>query len=166
MWLGHDTSVRQHYKSEHWAPVASRHRRDMAEKLLKATLNPNKQQHGTCKQICKANMSQPMWKEYLPVSSVHSCQSLHSWHTHYMSHVMRKPTKWHVLPAKTQISLGIRPVWSGSSLSAWRKLGSLAAHWMHSEDSDQTGRIPRLIWVFTGRTGNFVGFVMRRLIWN
>ena len=28
-------------------------------------------------------------------------------------------------PAKTQISLGIRPVWSESSLSAWRKLVSL-----------------------------------------
>ena len=25
---------------------------------------------------------------------------------------MTKPTKWHVCPAKTQISLGIRPVWS------------------------------------------------------
>ena len=33
-----------------------------------------------------------------------------------------------------------------------------------SEDSDQTGRMPRLILVFAGRTGNFVGFVMRRLI--
>ena len=80
-------------------------------------------------------------------------------------------------PAKTQSSLGIRPFWSESSLSpwrklgslathwmhsedsdqtgrmlsAWRKLGSLATHWMHSEDSDQTGRMPRLIWVFTGR---------------
>ena len=29
---------------------------------------------------------------------------------------MTKLTKWHVLPAKTQISLGIRPVWSVSSL--------------------------------------------------
>ena len=48
--------------------------------------------------------------------------------------------------------LGIRPVWSESSLSAWRKLGSLATHWAHSEDSDQTGRMPRLIWVFAGRT--------------
>ena len=26
-------------------PVATRHRRDMTEKLLQATLNPNKQQH-------------------------------------------------------------------------------------------------------------------------
>ena len=38
-----------------------------------------------------------------------------------------------VHPAKTQISLGIRPVWSESSLSAWRKLGSLATYWVHSE---------------------------------
>ena len=66
-------------------------------------------------------------------------------------------------PAKTQISLRICPVSSESSLSTWRKLRSLANHWAHSEDSDQTGRIPRLIWVFTGHTWHFVGFVMRRL---
>ena len=57
-----------------------------------------------------------------------------------------------VRPAKTQIGLGIRPVWSESLLSAWRNLGSLATHWAHSEDFDQTGRTPRLIWVFAGRT--------------
>ena len=57
-----------------------------------------------------------------------------------------------VRPAKTQISLGIRPVWSESSLSAWRNLGSLATHWAHCEDSGQTGRMPRLIWVIAGRT--------------
>ena len=51
-----------------------------------------------------------------------------------------------------QISLGICPVWSESSLSTWRKLRSLATHWAHSEDSDQTGRMPRLIWVFAGHT--------------
>ena len=27
-----------------------------------------------------------------------------------------------------------RPVWSESSLSAWRKLGSLTTHWAHSKD--------------------------------
>ena len=31
---------------------------------------------------------------------------------------------------------GIRPVWSESSLSAWRKLGSIAIQWVHSKDSD------------------------------
>ena len=40
----------------------------------------------------------------------------------------------------------------GHPLSAWRKLGSLATQWAHREDSNQTGRMPRLIWVFAGRT--------------
>ena len=52
-----------------------------------------------------------------------------------------KTNKLSVRPAKTQISLGIRPVWSKSSLSAWRNIGSLAVHWNHSKDSDQTGRM-------------------------
>ena len=63
-----------------------------------------------------------------------------------------KTNKRSVFPAKTQISLGIRRVWSEYSLSAWRKLGSLATHWAKSEDSDQTGRMLRLILDFTGRT--------------
>ena len=53
---------------------------------------------------------------------------------------------------RLKVSPGIHPVWSESSLSAWRKLGSLATHWAHSEDSDQTGQMPRLIWVFAGCT--------------
>ena len=75
-----------------------------------------------------------------------------SWTRFNMSRLMTKPTKWHVRPAKTQIRLGINPVWSESSLSARRKLGSLATHWAHSKSSDQTGRMPRLIWVFAGLT--------------
>ena len=51
-----------------------------------------------------------------------------------------------------------------SSLSAWRKLVSLATNWAHSESSDQTGRMPRLIWVFAGHTWHFIGFVTRRPI--
>ena len=47
---------------------------------------------------------------------------------------------------------GIPPVWPEYSLSAGRKHGSLATHWAHSEDSDQTGQMPRLIWVFAGCT--------------
>ena len=76
---------------------------------------------------------------------------------------MTKPTKWPVHQAKTQISLGMRPVLSKSSLSARRKLRSLATHCAHSEDSHQTGRMPRLICVFAGRTDHFVDFVTRRL---
>ena len=78
-----------------------------------------------------------------------------------MNRLMIKPTKWPLRPAKTQISLGIHPVWSAeSSLSAWSNIWSSATHWAHCEDSDQTGRMPRLIWVFAGRTDHFVGFVM------
>ena len=36
-----------------------------------------------------------------------------------------KPTKWHVYPVKTQINLGIRPVWSESTLSTWGRMKSL-----------------------------------------
>ena len=73
-----------------------------------------------------------------------------------------KTNKMSVRPVKTQISLSISPVWSESSLSTWRKLGSLAIHWVRSKDSDQTGQMPRLIWDFAGRS-HFVGFDMRRL---
>ena len=57
-----------------------------------------------------------------------------------------------VLPAKTQISLGIRPVRSESSLCArWVAKGP-SFHHADSEDSDQSGLMPRLIWVFAGCT--------------
>ena len=74
-----------------------------------------------------------------------------------------KPTKWYVHPANTQISLGFHQVWSESSLGAL--LVAVDPVFCHadpifrhadSEDSDQTRRMPRLIWVFTGRTGHFV----------
>ena len=80
-----------------------------------------------------------------------------------MSHLMTKPTKWYVSPAKTPISLGIRPVWSESLLCAqWVAKDKRFLH-AYSEGSDKTGRMPRLIWVFAGRIGHFVGFVIRWL---
>ena len=70
-----------------------------------------------------------------------------------ISRTTTKPTKWPVRPAKTLTSLCIRSVWSESSLTTWRRFGSLATHIAHSKDSIQTGWKPRLIWVFTGCTG-------------
>ena len=81
-----------------------------------------------------------------------------------MSHRVTKPTKWPVHPVKTQISLGICPVWSGSLLSPWRNIGPLTTYWAYGEHSDQTGWMPRLIWVFAGHTCHFVGFVVQLLI--
>ena len=81
-------------------------------------------------------------------------------HLFDLSHHMTTPTKWPVCPVQTRISLGIHPVWSESLLSVWRNLGFLATKWAHSEDSDQTGRMPRLICIFAVHTGHLVGFVM------
>ena len=63
-----------------------------------------------------------------------------------------KTNKMSVRPAKTQISLGIRTVWSESSLSAQWVAKDPSFLRADSEDTDQTGRMPRLIWVFAGRT--------------
>ena len=84
----------------------------------------------------------------------------------HMSPDMTKPTKW-VCSQRRQICLGIRPVWSESSLCAhWVAKDPRFLH-VDSEDSDQTGRMPRLIWIFPGRAhSHFVGFVMRRLMLN
>ena len=54
------------------------------------------------------------------------------------SHLMTKPTKWHVCPAKTQISLGICgcPGWSESSLDAYAIL--LVLSWGGSTQKQPT----------------------------
>ena len=82
-------------------------------------------------------------------------------HVH-LSCDMTKPTKW----GCAQQRLG--SAWASaqsdpSSLSAWRKLGSLATHWVHSEDWSDWPDVqadPSLRWAHT----RFVGFVVRRLI--
>ena len=79
---------------------------------------------------------------------------------------MTKPTKW--LCAQRRLRSAWASAQSDQSLRCPHeeiKLGSLGTHWAHSEDADQTGRMPRLIWVFAGRS-HFVGFVMRRLRYN
>ena len=66
--------------------------------------------------------------------NLHPCWSTNGVRvSYYLSCLMTKPTKWHVRPANTWISLGICPVWSESSLTAWRNFGSLATHCAHSK---------------------------------
>ena len=55
-----------------------------------------------------------------------------------MTEAKFKTNKWHVRPAKSQISLGIRPVWSESSLcTQWVAKDQSFLH-ADSDDSDQT----------------------------
>ena len=63
-----------------------------------------------------------------------------------------KTNKVTVRPANTQISLGICPVWSESSLCTLWVLKDPSFLHVDSEDFDQTGWMPRLIWVFAGHT--------------
>ena len=84
----------------------------------------------------------------------------------HLSHSITILTKWHVRPAKTQISLGIRPDWSESSLCTQWVAKDPMFLYADSEVYDQTGRMPMLIWVLAGRTGHFVCFVLLRLTYS
>ena len=59
-----------------------------------------------------------------------------------------KTNKISVQPAKTQISLGIHPIWSESLLCAQWVVKDPSLLHADSKDSDQTGRMPRLICVW------------------
>ena len=70
----------------------------------------------------------------------------------YLSLFVTKPTMWLCAQRRLKSAWGIRPVWSESSLCAqWEAKGPSFLR-ADSEDSDQTGRMPRLIWVFAERT--------------
>ena len=95
-----------------------------------------------------------------------------------LSHLVTKLTKWHVRPAKTQISLGICPIWSESSLSqpahppsliivfdvrmkkAWVLSYSLSAQRRLWSDWVDAQADLSLCWAHS----HFVGFIMRQLI--
>ena len=81
----------------------------------------------------------------------------------YLERNIKKKKKWYVRQAKTRISLGIRPIWSESSLYTLCVAKEPMLLYADSEDCDQTGRMPRLIWVVAGCICHFAGFVMRRL---
>ena len=95
----------------------------------------------------KENVEQP--KQYPKVEDIENLAKLQEESKSVMKQLVlkiitKRAATWQnqqcaVRPAKTQI------VWSESTLSAWRKPESLAAHWVHSEDSDQTMRMPTLI---------------------
>ena len=57
------------------------------------------------------------------------------------------------------------PVWPESSLWVLRVVKDSTFLQADSDDSDQTGQMPRLIWVFAECISHFVGFVTLRLIY-
>ena len=71
---------------------------------------------------------------------------------YYRTRNGKKRTFGHVRPAKIQISLCIRAVWSESSLGPFWIAKHARFHHVEHEDSDQTARMRRLIWGFVGHT--------------
>ena len=83
---------------------------------------------------------------------------------HHLSHLMTKPMKWHVRPAMTQISLGIRPVWSVVTVhmkKAWILSFPLSTQPRLWSDWVDAQAELSLRWLHS----HFVGFVIRRLIY-
>ena len=103
---------------------------------------------------------------FLNLSWVDTIDNLYSvWLSLFMRGNDKRADSWQnqqngVRPAKTQIR-----VWWESSLSAIRKLGSLATHWAHSEDWPDwvDAQSDLRLCGFAGCTCHFVGFVRRRL---
>ena len=101
------------------------------------------------------------------IPDVYTCILPQIYHTKYVhlndtSHNIGKRTFGHVRPAKIQISLRIRTVWSESWLAAcWIAKDTKFPH-AYNEDSDQSARMRRLICVFDARTSE-VHFPMLRL---
>ena len=90
------------------------------------------------------------------------------WHSNLWSMIIEprhdKTNIMCVCPAKTQIGQGIPPVWTESSLCARCVAKGPKFLLVDSEDSDQLGWMPRLIWVCPGAQSHFVGLVKSRLI--
>ena len=79
------------------------------------------------------------WLRYMLMTHLHICMYIHRYFDYYFAEENIWATAWQnqtneCAPSEDQISLSIHPVWSESSLSAWRKFGFLATHKAHSED--------------------------------
>ena len=82
-----------------------------------------------------------------------------------MSLNVRQRTFGHVRPAKIQIRLRIRAVWSESSLGAFEKVKDAKS--LHADNgcSCQTAWMHRLVWVLIGRSCQKVRFLIVWLIY-
>ena len=84
----------------------------------------------------------------------------------HVSHDASRHAVGYAHPAKIQINMLIRAVGSESSQGAfWIDKNAKFLHAVN-EDSNQTARMRRLIWVFVGGTCRKVRFLTSRLMWH
>ena len=107
----------------------------------------------------------PEYFQFLHISSLLLVLAFKLLTIQHVNRNVTKPTKWHVCTAKTQISLGIRPVRSESSLCAqWVAKDPSFLH-ADSEDTDQTGWMPRLIHPFWSESSLGAQVILLILSW-
>ena len=116
-------------------PVATRHRHDMTEKLLKATLNPN---NNKAIRIDSTGCSWAPSSEFVS-SSIPS---------------------WQILPAHAQPFRGARDL----AFFLKVPLDSLLV-WVSSEGSGEPARMRRLAWTFAARIGDKYQIRLTRSSW-
>ena len=78
-----------------------------------------------------------------------------------MSREMRFPTMWYVRPAKPQISLCIRAVWSEPLLVAWTFYEWYATDWSSFGVSKIKRRLHRLVWFYTCQNATLLEITWR-----
>ena len=107
------------------------------------------------------------WLEYVDVQADLSLFWLHIWFcrfyclpAHFIWARARQNQQNDLCTQQTQISLVSLAVWSESSLGSQRVDKDAKLLYADNKDTDQTGWMPRLIWVFAGCISHFVGFVM------
>ena len=86
-----------------------------SEKLLQ-------QSEGTCSKAFWVSYEKESRQTVLTLEKAASDQGLHSLHYFHVSRSTTKSTIWPVRPSNTQISQGIRPVWSVLVVHSWEDL--------------------------------------------
>ena len=93
-----------------------------------------------------------------------SCRGSYKKRTHVAEYLFysylfsQKETEWAAAWQNQQNDLcaqSLLSAWSVLTVCMKKPWVQVATHWAPSEDSDQARRMPRLIWVFGGRTGHF-----------
>ena len=145
MCLGHDTSVRQHYKSEHWAPCCNQTPSWYDWKIVESDVKPEYTHTLTGKSdMIKVGIWWLFRNLHKKICSGWSLESLMRKHKvnaypQHMSHLMRKPAYaiqgWAFIPSFNQ---WLKP--PRSILQKWVNTGQLkilAVDWSYIWSMDQ-----------------------------
>ena len=114
----------------------------------------------TVQPVCPLLLVVNKGRNAVSISGSWSCLTTRLVQTH-LSRDMRFSTMSYVRPAKTQISLRIRAVWSEPLLVAWMFYEFYATDWTAFEVSKLKRRLHRLVWVNTWHNASLLEITCR-----